>query len=67
MEKSPIERLELDRIQRKIIDKYIDRVSQEIDLSKTIFKGFLWKLIRKWQKIHGVTLLETEKGSGNSF
>jgi len=67
MEKTPRQRLELDEIQKKIIDEFADIVSQEITLSKTVIKGFLWISIRQWQKSHGMTILETEQGSGSTF
>jgi hypothetical protein len=67
MEKQSRVRIELDKIQSKIIDEFADIVSQEIDLSKTIIKGFYWKAIREWQKIHKKTLSETEQGQGSSF
>ena len=67
MEEAPRQRLELDEIQKKIIDEFADIVSQEIPLSKTIIKGFLWRSIRQWQKNHGMTILETEQGSGSTI
>lgn len=67
MENQPRKKLELDRLQSKIIDEFADIVTQEIDLSKTIIKGFYWKSIREWQKIHNRTLAETEQGSGSTF
>ena len=67
MEKPPRKKLELDKFQSRIIDEFADIVSQEIDLSKTIIKGFYWKAIREWQKIHDKTLAETEQGSGSTF
>ena len=66
MEKIPRQRIEIDKIQGKIIYEFADILSQEIGLSKTIIKGFLWKSIRQWQEIHGMTLVETEQGSGSS-
>ena len=67
MERISRTRIELDKIQGNIIDEFADIVSQEIDLSKTIVKGFYWKAIREWQIINRKTLIETEKGSGSSF
>ena len=67
MKEIPRQRLELDEIQKKIIEEFADIVSQEIPLSKTIIKGFLWRSIRQWQKNHGMTILETEQGSGSTF
>ncbi|MHA1946750.1 MAG: hypothetical protein ACXADW_15725 [Candidatus Hodarchaeales archaeon] len=67
MEKISRQRIELDKIQSKIIDEFADIVSQEIDLSKTIVKGFYWKAIREWQKVYNKTLSETEQGQGSSF
>ena len=61
MEKTSRQRIELDKIQSKIIDEFADIVSQEINLSKTIVKGFYWKAIREWQKIYKKTLSETEQ------
>jgi hypothetical protein len=67
MEKNSRQRIELDKIQSKIIGEFADIVSQEVDLSKTIVKGFYWKAIREWQEIYKKTLSETEQGQGSSF
>jgi hypothetical protein len=67
MEKIPRKKIELDNIQNKIIDGFADILSQEIDLPKSIIKGFYWKSIREWQEIHEKTLAETEQGEGSSF
>ena len=67
MEPISRQRIELDKTQSRIIDELAEIVSQEIDLSKTIVKGFYWKAIREWQKINKKTLSETEQGQGSSF
>ncbi len=66
MSKSPLEKIQVDSVQKKIIEEFADIVSEETGIAVIIIKGFLWKSLRKWQKDHGLTITETEKGSGSS-
>lgn len=64
--KSPLEKIEVDSIQKKIIEDFTEIISEEIDLSKMAIKGFLWKFLREWQKAHGMTHSDTEKNATSS-
>ena len=66
MSKSPLEKIEVDSVQKKIIKDFADIISGETGLTVLVVKGFLWKSLRQWQKAHGITITETEKGSGSS-
>ncbi len=57
----PLERIDVDKIQRQIIGEFAEIIAQETELSRMVIKGFLWKALRKWQKIHGMTHSDTEK------
>lgn len=66
MAQDEIEKIEVDTIQRKIISDFAEIYSQQTNLSNTMLKGFLWKSLREWQNKHGLTVVDTEKGSGSS-
>ena len=61
-----LQKIEIDSVQRKIINDFGDIISKEINLSVTVVKGFLWKALREWQSVHGMSVIDTEKGSGSS-
>ena len=61
-----LEKIEVDNIQRKIINDFAEIYSEKTEISKTMLKGFLWKSLREWQSKHGMTVVDTEKGSGSS-
>ena len=61
-----LQRIEIDNIQRKIINDFGEIITKEIDLPLTVVKGFLWKALRDWQANHGMTIIDTERGSGSS-
>ncbi len=56
-----LEKIDVDKVQRQIIGDFADIISKETNLSKMVIKGFLWKSLRKWQEIHGMTHSDTEK------
>ncbi|MHA2388383.1 MAG: hypothetical protein ACXACW_06640 [Candidatus Hodarchaeales archaeon] len=66
MSKSPLEKIKVDQVQKKIIEDFADIISEETGLTVLVIKGFLWKTLRQWQKTHGMTITDTEKGSGSS-
>ncbi len=66
MATSPLTKIKLDNVQRKIIYDFADILTQEVNLSKTVIKGFLWKSLREWQNLHGMSIIDTERGSGSS-
>ncbi len=57
----PLDKIDVDKIQRQIIGDFADIISKEIDQSQMVIKGFLWKALRKWQKEHGMTHSDTER------
>lgn len=61
-----LQKIEIDSVQRNIIKDFGDIISKEINLSVTVVKGFLWKALREWQNVHGISVLDTEKNSGSS-
>ena len=61
-----LQKIEIDSVQRNIIYDFGDIISKEINISVTGVKGFLWKALREWQSVHGMSVIETEKGSGSS-
>ncbi len=61
-----LQKIEIDSVQRKIINDFGDIISKEINYSVTVVKGFLWKALREWQSAHGMSVIDTEKGSGSS-
>ena len=63
---TPLTKIKLDNIQRRIIYDFAEILAQEINLSKTVIKGFLWKSLREWQNVHGMSIIDTERGSGSS-
>ncbi|MFX0173280.1 MAG: hypothetical protein ACFE9L_15395 [Candidatus Hodarchaeota archaeon] len=58
--------IEADRIQKKIIDNFAMIISKEITISKMAIKGYLWWSLKEWQKLHGMTILDTETGKGST-
>ncbi|MHA1976576.1 MAG: hypothetical protein ACW98F_15935 [Candidatus Hodarchaeales archaeon] len=66
MSKSPLEKIQVDSVQKKIIEEFADIIVDSTDLTVLVIKGFLWKSLRQWQKEHGVTISDTETGSGSS-
>ncbi len=66
MSKSPLEKIKVDSIQKKIIEEFADIIADETDLTVLVVKGFLWKSLRQWQKEHGLTITDTETGTGSS-
>ncbi|MHA1966459.1 MAG: hypothetical protein ACW964_01530 [Candidatus Hodarchaeales archaeon] len=66
MSSNQLHKIQMDNIQRKIINDFGDIISKETELSITVVKGFLWKALREWQTIHGISIIDTEKGSGSS-
>lgn len=55
-----------DSIQKKIIDDFGTIISKEIPISKMAIKGYLWWALKEWQKLHGMTILDTETGVGST-
>jgi len=62
----PLEKIDVDNVQRRIIGDFADIISKETSLSKMVIKGFLWKSLRKWQETHGMTHSDTEKDTSIS-
>ena len=66
MSKSPLGKIKVDPVQKKIIEEFADIISETTGLTVLVVKGFLWKSLRQWQQSHGITITDTETGSGSS-
>ncbi|PWI48052.1 hypothetical protein CEE45_08480 [Candidatus Heimdallarchaeota archaeon B3_Heim] len=67
LSKSPLEKIEVDSEQKKIIEDFADIISGETGLTVLVVKRFLWKSLREWQKVHGMTHSDTEKDATSSL
>ncbi len=52
-----------NKVQKQIIDDYASIMSDQISMKKMVIKDFFWRASREWQKIHKMTILDTEKDS----
>ena len=62
----PLEKIDVDKVQRQIIGDFAGIIAKETNTSEMVIKGFLWKALRSWQKKHGMTHSDTEKESSIS-
>ena len=66
MVKTPFEKIDMNKVQRQIIEDFSEIYFLRNDISKMAIKGFLWKSLREWQKAHGMTHSDTEKDATSS-
>ncbi|MFX0152814.1 MAG: hypothetical protein ACFFAJ_18680 [Candidatus Hodarchaeota archaeon] len=58
--------IEADSIQKKIIDDFATIISKDIPISKMVIKEYLMWSLKEWQKLHKMTILDTETGRGST-
>ena len=65
-DQDPYRKIIADGVQRKIIDDFATIISENISLKQRIIKGYLWRVLRKWQETHEMTIQDTEQGIGST-